>query len=383
MPAVQIPGLPGLPAGPAAPSETTPLGAVGGGAVGGGADLGEAAPEGAATDGSNRERILNRVGDGIVDVMSTLSGTKDMVPTAPYEPAPGAIRTTFGAPGPYAVAATREAMPCDGIIYTVYNKVLADMHGTHETTGCYGVFPEELDSPVGAQLIYPANIQSMEAAPLIVLSPGIGTEPGMYDKQARLYASHGYVVALGYNFTNWFGPQMVLGAATAVAAAKDANSALKDKIDFSRTVLVGHSAGGGSSLFLGNRMDKHFRAAGIDFVTRGLVAINHGPSDLGLLSPPVSVPALILPAEHESIVPGEMDLRGYQEATGPAWLAEVKGSYHGTYLDNPRYNAYGALVVSFAEYLTQRTPRSVAVYEGENYTLRTDSELQGVERKGI
>ena len=338
-------------------------------------------------DYQNSETV-DKIGGGLVDVMGgvnrAISGGESGHITEPFAPEAGHLRKEFGAMGSHPVAATREAMPCDGVVYTIYNRVLRDLHGLHGTTGCYDVLPESANaSPVGAQLIYPADIDSMESAPLMVLSPGIGTEPGMYDAQARLYASHGYVVALGYNFTNWFAPQMVLAASVAAAANEDESTPLAGKIDFSRTMLVGHSAGGGSAIFLNNRMDKAFQAAGIDMVTRGLVAITPGPSDAGLISTPPEIPSLVAIAEHEDIVPFDADRRGYRDAAGPAWEAVVTGSYHGTYLDDPSKNVLGSMVLSFSEYVLDGTSRAKAVYEGANYGLATDSELKDVQRKGV
>ncbi|EPD47813.1 alpha/beta hydrolase [Corynebacterium sp. HFH0082] len=340
-----------------------------------------------AIDYQNSE-IVDKIGGGLVDVIGGAnrgtSGGESGHITEPFAPEAGQLRKEFGAMGSHPVAATREAMPCDGVVYTIYNRVLRDLHGLNDSTGCYDVLPESANaSPVGAQLIYPADIDSMESAPLMVLSPGIGTEPGMYDAQARLYASHGYVVALGYNFTNWFAPQMVLAASVAAAANEDESTPLAGKIDFSRTMLVGHSAGGGSAIFLNNRMDKAFQAAGIDMVTRGLVAINPGPSDAGLISTPPEIPSLVAIAEHEDIVPLDADRRGYRDAAGPAWEAVVTGSYHGTYLDDPSKNVLGSLVLSFSEYVLDGTNRAKAVYEGANYGLAAASELKDVQRKGV
>lgn len=174
-----------------------------------------------------------------------------------------------------------------------------------------------------------------------------------------------------------------MAAATAVGQAQESASPLFNKIDFSRTLLVGHSAGGGSAIFLNDSMDRSFQKVGVNFVTRGVVAVNPGPSDLGLFSTPINIPTLVAVAENEEIVPKGMDRRGFEEATGPAWLAVVKGSYHGTFLDLADKNAYGSLVLSFGEYLLDHTPRASAVYEGDNFSLATDSELSGVVRKGL
>lgn len=210
---------------------------------------------------------------------------------------------------------------------------------------------------------------------------------------ARLYASHGYVVAMGYTLVNWFGYQVELAAKSAIDHSLDPASPLHGKIDFSRTMLVGQSAGGGSVARMGGLLDGALNGyRDVDFRTAGFVAIMPGPADCGTMSPPSSVPALFTIAEHESLVPWPLSRPAYDRHQGPAWWTVVKGTSHGSYLDDPKYTAYGALVLSLSTHVmgggapgtdgAQSAPDASAVYVGEDYRLASDPELMMTERKG-
>ncbi|MFC3849716.1 alpha/beta hydrolase [Corynebacterium hansenii] len=311
---------------------------------------------------------------------------------SPVMPAPeGTIRADFSVPGPHEVAATREVQSCDDLVYSLYNTLLTHAFDVKELPSCYDVVPTGGRSPVGVEYYYPAGLAegTMESAPLIVLSPGIATNPGMLDRQARLYAGHGYVVALGYSFLNWFGYQVELAAKGAVDQSLSPGSPLHGKIDFSRTILAGHSAGGGSVARMGSLLDGAINGyRDVGFRTAGFVDLMGGPADGGATSPPPSVPALFVVAEHESLVPWPATRRSYDRHAGPAWWTVVAGTTHGSYLDDPKYNAIGALVLSFAEYVTGNgsqsgTPNPAAVFEGDGYRLASDPELKLTERKGL
>lgn len=245
------------------------------------------------------------------------------------------------------------------------------------------------------QFYYPTGVAegTVASAPLMILSPGVGANAGMIDRQARLYASHGYVVAMGYTLVNWFGYQVELAAKSAIDHSLDPASPLHGKIDFSRTMLVGQSAGGGSVARMGGLLDGALNGyRDVDFRTAGFVAIMPGPADFGTMSPPSSVPALFTIAEHESLVPWPLSRPAYDRHQGPAWWTVVKGTSHGSYLDDPKYTAYGALVLSFSTHVmgggapgtdgAQSAPDASAVYVGEDYRLASDPELMMTERKG-
>ena len=278
---------------------------------------------------------------------------------SPVVPAPaGTIRADFGAPGPHAITVTKEARACDDLIHDLYADVVEATMNVHERPSCYDTFPGGTDSPIGVQFYYPTGVAegTVASAPLMILSPGVGANAGMIDRQARLYASHGYVVAMGYTLVNWFGYQVELAAKSAIDHSLDPASPLHGKIDFSRTMFVGQSA------------------------------------DCGTMRPPSSVPALFTIAEHESLVPWPLSRPAYDRHQGPAWWTVVKGTSHGSYLDDPKYTAYGALVLSFSTHVmgggapgtdgAQSAPDASAVYVGEDYRLASDPELMMTERKG-
>lgn len=302
---------------------------------------------------------------------------------SPAMPAPdGTIRKDFGVYGDHEVRATREVQACDDLRYSFYNAMLASSMDVEEVPSCFDVAPTGGRSPIGVEYYYPAGIAdgTLESAPLIVMSPGIITNPGMLDRQARLYASHGYVVSLGYSFLNWFGYQVELAAKGAVDQSLDQSSPLYGKIDFSRTMLVGHSAGGGSVARMGALLDGAINGyRDVGFRTAGLVDVMGGPADGGVASPAPAVPGLFMVAEHETLVPWPMTRLAYDRHTGPAWWTVVEGTTHGSILDDPKYNAIGAMVLTFAD----DSAKAAGVYAGENYRLASDPELMLTERKGV
>ncbi|NMF09288.1 alpha/beta fold hydrolase [Corynebacterium xerosis] len=265
---------------------------------------------------------------------------------SPVVPVPaGTIRADFGAPGPHAITVTKEARACDDLIHDLYADVVEATMNVHERPSCYDTFPGGTDSPIGVQFYYPTGVAegTVASAPLMILSPGVGANAG--------------------------------------------------KIDFSRTMLVGQSAGGGSVARMGGLLDGALNGyRDVDFRTAGFVAIMPGPADFGTMSPPSSVPALFTIAEHESLVPWPLSRPAYDRHQGPAWWTVVKGTSHGSYLDDPKYTAYGALVLSFSTHVmgggapgtdgAQSAPDASAVYVGEDYRLASDPELMMTERKG-
>lgn len=315
--------------------------------------------------------------------LSSDLGTTGMMITAPFNQAPGAIRKEFGVPGPHTTAATITTRGC-GPFYQFYNTVIRLNHGVTSPAGCYGTQPEGNLPAFGYQFIYPNDLAPGQKVPVLFLSPGIGTEPGMMHRHAEFYASHGYAVVLGYSFFNWFGEQFELAAHAANHADQDPKSPLYQHLDFSNIVLAGHSAGGGSAIRVAGTLDGLLRNAGHpEAKIKGAIGINPGPSDFSLASPPSPVPTMVLAAEHESLVAYPLSRVAFDKATGPKWWAIVRNAEHGSYLDAPNVNIYDSLVVSFSDYVTNGDAAASHVYTGDDYLLGKDSELTGVERYGI
>ncbi|MBZ8177316.1 alpha/beta hydrolase [Corynebacterium sp. 3HC-13] len=315
-----------------------------------------------------------------VSGISTELGTTGFRVTAPFNSEPGPIRKTFGQPGKHQVASTAVTQGC-GPFYRFYNEVLRFNHAVNDPAECYRTAPEGNLPALGYQFIYPTDLQPGTRVPVIILSPGIGVEPGFMQRHAEFYASHGYVVALGYSLLNWFGAQMSLAAAAAHLADQDLESPIYNHVDFSRVVLVGHSAGGGSALRMSGLMGDFLHQIGReDAQIRGVIGINPGPADFSLASPPSAVPTLVLPAEHETLVPHPLSRIAFDKAVGPKWWAVVRGAEHGVYLDSPGKSIYDSLVVAFSNYVNVGDPESTSIFEGSDYRLAKDPELIGVEK---
>lgn len=292
----------------------------------------------------------------------------------------GSVRAEFSAPGPHPVAATIETRDCHGLIVRAYNEIVHSTHGVVDPPRCYGVFPDGSGSPVGVQWFSPADLAEGETAPLVILSPGIGAQPSQHDRLARFLASHGYIVGLGYTYINWFGVQMNMAAISGMEANRDPINPLAGHIDFSRTALVGHSAGGGSALSMSRGIEGVLGSEIPELDVKAVVAHMPGPGDMDLLFGPGSAPTLVTLAEHEMLAPKPLAEIRYAQLTGPGWLATIRNSYHGTPLDRLDNAPVAGLTLSFLQAFINGDPKAAAYYEGPDWKLAHDPELEDVTR---
>lgn len=313
--------------------------------------------------------------------LSSELGTTGFRLTKPFHHEPGPIRQAYGHRGPHPTAATAVASSNCTPFYQFYNQVLRLSHGVSSPGPCYGIAPEGKAPAVGHQFFYPTDLAAGERAPLIVLSPGIGVEPGTMHRHAEFYASHGYIVAMGYSWLNWFGAQMAGAAAALHIADLNPNDPLYQHVDFSRMMLVGHSAGGGSALRMSGLMDGFMHSIGrTDARVIGVAGINPGPADFALASPPSAVPSLVMVAEHETLVTHPQSRIAYDRATGSKWWAMLKDAAHGAYLDTPETTPYDATIVAMADWLAKGDTKAAGVFQGDQYLLAQDPEFGRVER---
>lgn len=289
------------------------------------------------------------------------------------------IRGNFSAPGPRPVAATAEATDCDTLVMRVYTKIAQESQGLNKVPGCYGYAPAGLD-PAGVEYVYPADLAAGETAPLVILSPGIGAEPGILDPLSRHLASHGYIVAVGFNVVNWMGTQLNAAAIAATHANGDESSPLHGHVDFSRTAMVGHSAGGGAVMFQAGIIEELLAPVQPDLDIRSVVALNPGPAEFGVATRPSDAPTLVVVADHETMAPVPLARARYDKLTAPAWWAGTKRTWHATALDWPENNPYAGLTLSFIDFSVRDDAAARAWYAGPGYGLASDPELFDVER---
>ncbi|MDO5730288.1 poly(ethylene terephthalate) hydrolase family protein [Corynebacterium sphenisci] len=295
-------------------------------------------------------------------------------------PAPAnSIRGNFSAPGPRPVAASAEAEDCDTLVMRVYTKIAEQSQGLNKVPGCYGYAPAGLN-PAGVEYVYPADLAEGETAPLVIASPGIGAEPGILDPLYRHLASHGYIVAVGFNLVNWMGTQVNAAAIAATLANADESGPLHGHVDFSRTALVGHSAGGGAVMFQAGIIEELLAPVQPDLDIRSVVALNPGPAEFGVATRPSDAPTLVVVADNETMAPVPLARARYDKLTAPAWWAGTKRTWHATALDWPENNPYAGLTLSFIDFSVRGDAAARAWYAGPGYGLAGDPELFDVER---
>ncbi|MEV0244986.1 hypothetical protein AB0H76_00190 [Nocardia sp. NPDC050712] len=222
--------------------------------------------------------------------------------------APGTTaQSYFQHTGPHPVATTVRTNPCQDSIFGMVQHIVVHAFGNRDNPTCTQAFPNGLESPIGVNTYYPADLSA--PAPLLVFVPGINANPGMYDALARQWVSHGFVVVIPYDYVNSLAHVPALGLATAVLANRDPSSPLHGRIDLGRTVFGGHSAGGQAALQAGAALPRAAAAIDPELRVAGVLAIEPGPLAVGAL---IEVPTLFLTGYNDFVVPDFAWVRWWQ-----------------------------------------------------------------------
>ncbi|UGT45000.1 alpha/beta hydrolase [Nocardia yamanashiensis] len=304
-------------------------------------------------------------------------------PTSAYadEPAPAATaQSLYATPGPHRVATPVTTNPCQQSVYGMIAHITVTVFGNASELQCTQAFPGGLESPIGVNTYYPADIADLPEAPLVVLTGGILSVPGNYDQLARLYASHGFVVVIPYDFFNSTVDVPTLGLAVAILADRDAASPLHDRIDLSRTFFAGHSGGGQASLQAGTLYPAI--AALIDPSLRiaGVLAIEPGPLAVGAL---IGVPTLFLTGYNDIVVPDFAWVRWWQYNlmfNAPSWIANARGVTHFSPVDAPENYRAAGTSVAWLKYLAFGDETAKHYFVGADWQLPADKTFFSVER---
>ncbi|WP_069161805.1 poly(ethylene terephthalate) hydrolase family protein [Nocardia altamirensis] len=312
---------------------------------------------------------------GIVAVLAaaaTLAGTGISASAEPYNP--GTVPVSQYAPtGPHETASTAATYPCDSL-YAVYN-AFTPLFGNHSAMPCTRAFPAGLESPVGVNFYYPKDIASMSKVPAVVWIPGFSNNPGNYDASARLWASHGFVVAIPYDFVNSL-YEMPIAAATALSRANhDPGNVLHDKLDLSRTVIGGHSGGGGAAIDGASIPPNVYQQIDPEYRIIGAVPTESSPYSTSFL---VNVPTLYLTGSADFIVPDflprwtEFELN----RNAPAFIACVRGASHFTPWDDVAHNPMAGITLAWLRYLVDGDKTAASYFTGAGWKLRGDPVVQ-------
>ncbi|MEU7144426.1 alpha/beta hydrolase [Nocardia sp. NPDC046473] len=326
-------------------------------------------------------RYAARMRSGIAILVAVLAAVAAPAATAD-EPAATA-QSVFNKPGPYPVATPVRTNPCQESVWGMVEHIAVHMLGNHDDMTCTQAFPNGLESPIGVNTYYPANIAELPNAPLLVFTSGFGANPGMYDALARQWAGNGFVVVIPYEFFNSLLYVPALGVATAVTADRDPNSPLYNKIDLSRTIFAGHSGGGQAALQAGTAFPGI--ASLIDPAMRvlGVLAIEPGPLAVGAL---VSVPTLFLTGYNDFVVPDFAWVRWWQynlSFQAPAWIANARGVSHFSPVDGLDNYLSAGTALAWLRYQAFGDEVAKDYFVGPNWRLPADKTYFSVERNAL
>ncbi|MFE9576755.1 alpha/beta hydrolase [Nocardia sp. NPDC006044] len=300
----------------------------------------------------------------------------------PPEPVPTA-QSVFNKPGPHPVATPVRTNPCQESIWGMAEHIVVHLFGNRDDMTCTQAFPNGLESPIGVNTYYPADLAELPAAPLVVFTGGIIANPGMYDALARQWASNGFVVVIPFDFFNSLAYVPAIGVAAAVIANRDPKSPLYNKIDLSRTIFGGHSGGGQASLQAGTLFPGVAAAIDPAMRVRGVLAIEPGPLAVGAL---VSVPTLFLTGYNDWVVPDFAWVRWWQynlTFQAPAWIANARGVSHFSPVDGLDNYLSAGTALAWLRYQAFGDDVAKDYFVGPNWRLPADKTYFSVERNAL
>ncbi|WP_328856418.1 hypothetical protein OG579_13980 [Williamsia herbipolensis] len=148
-------------------------------------------------------------------------------------------------PGPFRVTTTAQVAPCRGPGAAEQIRSVRDQ-GARAPLLCTSAAPIGSGPDNGVDVYAPDGAPGRR--PLVVFVGGSGANPGYFVRMVTHWASHGFVVAVAYNAREIAPESVFTGIRRALAAANDPRSPLYGRIDPSRVILAGHSAGATKAL---------------------------------------------------------------------------------------------------------------------------------------
>ncbi|MRH90821.1 hypothetical protein GFY24_25855 [Nocardia sp. SYP-A9097] len=296
---------------------------------------------------------------------------------------PPTAQTVFGGDRPHPVATSVRTNPCQDSAYGLNQHIVIHLFGNRDDMTCTQAFPYGPDSPAGVNTYYPADIADTGSAPLIVLTGGFESSPGMYDRLARQWVSNGFVVVIAYEWFNSLAYVPAAALAVAMSADRDPASPLYQRIDLSRTIFAGHSAGGQASLQIATLLPPLEKTINPDLHVAGVLAIQPAPLAVGAL---INVPTLFLTGDNDFIVPDFAWVRWWQynlTFNAPAWIANARGVSHFSVVDELNNYLSAGTAVAWLRYLAFDDESAKSYFVGPNWQLPTDKTYFSVDRNPL
>ncbi|MEV0851585.1 poly(ethylene terephthalate) hydrolase family protein [Nocardia fluminea] len=292
-------------------------------------------------------------------------------------------QSVFGTMGQHQVSTPTVTNPCQESVAGMIAHITVHLFGNRDDLECTQAFPYGLQSLVGVNTYYPADIGDLDSAPLIVFEGGIVSNPGQYDTLVRQWVSHGFVVVVPYDFVNSLAYLPAIGLGAATVQNRDPNSPLFGKVDLSRTVLAGHSGGGQATLQAAALLPSI--AGLIDPALRivGALAIEPGPLAIGAL---IGVPTLFLTGYNDVVVPDFAWVRWWEYnlmVNAPAWIANARGVGHFSPVDGTDAYLSSGTAVAWLKYLAFGDDTARQFFVGPRWGLKDDPTYFSVERNAL
>nr|WP_025127418.1 alpha/beta hydrolase [Pseudomonas sp. PH1b]BFD42165.1 alpha/beta hydrolase [Pseudomonas sp. FFPRI_1] len=274
------------------------------------------------------------------------------------------------APGPYKVSTNAVLSDCRGLLGVLARIMLLD-----NSLQCNQSFPYGFSNPISTSVYYPANIKELDKLPVVNFVGGILSNQGQYTDLLRLWASYGFVVIISSDFINTAPTMHVLGALELSTLNQDPTSPLFGKVDLSRTIVAGHSAGGGASILSSSLPPETLKAIDPQLNYIGSLPIEPGPIGLGST---VRTPTLVLTGAADVVVPAWAWPRLWQGGlirTVPGWSATAHNATHFSPVRSVRENEFAGITTAWILYLGKHDPAAKEYFVGKDYKLAKDPQF--------
>lgn len=286
--------------------------------------------------------------------------------------ATGLANKDFGKMGPYQVATNDELGDCNKY-FGIVVQLLQGLGMVDNTIKCNNAFPYGFNSAISTHVYYPANIKDINhKLPVVNFAGGFISNTANYYQLAQLWASHGYIVSINSNFINVLPTMHLVGFGELSRMNKDQNSLLYNKVDLSRTIVTGHSEGGGASLLTGSISNETLKKIDSNINVLGVMSIEGSPIAIGNT---VKYPTLFLAGNLDFIVlPWIHNLWQFNTLPKPAWSAVATTATHFSPTMELRKNEFAGITVAYLKYLAENDANAKSYFVGKNYKLTQDSQ---------
>lgn len=291
-----------------------------------------------------------------------------------FADAKGLANEAYAKQGPYAVSTNAVLGDCK-TLFGIVPTILKHIGLLDSSLKCSDAFPYGFSNPFSLAVYYPSNVKELDKLPVMNFVGGIISNIGNYDELGKLWASYGYVVVISSDFINVTPTMHILGMLTVNQMNEDPYSPLYQKVDLSRMVIGGHSAGGGATLLTASIPQNAFGIINPEIRIIGALPVEPGPQALGFT---VKCPTFILTGGADLIVPAWAWPKLTQSnliKDVPAWTATAITATHYSPALKLKSNEFAGISVAWLKYLGYNDKTAKSFFVGKNYLLAKDKQF--------